>query len=99
MFDAIVNPFLTVAELPSVEAVLRVLAVLLGMARQSKHDRELIDCNQRLNDYQEKLRQSEEQRKKFEAQRDALILIGLVVIAIVVLASIEYRVVPRSLPA
>ena len=99
MFDSILSSFLTVTELPTVDAVLRVLAVLLGMARQSKQDKELIACNQRLNDCQEKLRQSEDQRKKSEDQREMLLYGLIVVLAIVAVVSINYRMVPRSLPA
>lgn len=99
MPSAILSPILAFTDYPAVDILLRVLAFLCRVTWQSKQDRELTECNQRLNDCQEKLRQSEEQRKKFEDQRDLVILVCLVGIAIAVLASIEYRMVPRSLPA
>lgn len=99
MFDLNPGSFLAVTELPTVDAVLRVLAVLLGTARQSKRSKELTECNQRLNDCQEKLRRSEEQRKMSENQRDALLYVLLFVLVVVTVASINYRMVPRSLPA
>jgi hypothetical protein len=98
MSSVILNPFLTFAESPIVESVLRVLAVLLGMARESKQDKELTACTQHLNDCQERLRESEEKREKADSQRDVVIVALVVVIAIVVIASLNYRMVPRSLP-
>lgn len=99
MSSAILSPFFTLTELPTVDALLRVIAVLLGMARQSKRDKELTECNQCLRDCRKRLRQSEEKQKKFEEQRDMLVLVLLIVIAVGLIASINYRVVPRSLPA
>ena len=99
MLNAISNPLLTVAELPGVVALLRVLSVIWGMSRQSKQDRELTECTQRLNSCQEKLKQSEEQRRESEYQREMLLYALLVVLAVVAVASINYRMVPRSLPA
>lgn len=99
MASAILNPFLTLTESSMVDAVLRVLAFLLSLARQSKHDKELNDCNRRLNDCQEKLRDSEDLRRKSENQREMLLYVLLIALAIVVVASINYRVVSRSLPA
>lgn len=56
-------------------------------------------CNQRLNDCEAKLKGSEEKRKKAKQQRDMVLVVLFVVIAIVAVTSISYRMVPRSLPA
>jgi hypothetical protein len=99
MLDAIANPFLTVAELPGVVVLLRVLGFLWKMTLESKQDKKLNESNRRLNDCQEKLRESEEQRQESEDQRDILFIALVLVIAIVAAAAINYRMVPRSLPA
>ena len=99
MASTILNPVFTASESPMVGPVLKVLAFLINMRREAKHDAELQECQEELKVSEKNLRASEERRKEAESQRNFLVLCLLVILAAGVIVSIEYQMVPRTLSA
>jgi len=88
MLSMLLNPFVAIAQSTETEIGFRLFSFIFDMALKWQQ-----------NKYKEKLRLSEERRKRSEDRRNSLVFALLVVLAIVAVISINYRMVPRSLPA
>jgi hypothetical protein len=106
MSNTTLSPCLPFSEWSAVEWVARAVAVLLQMGRDSQHEKELAECAERAEQYQDELRKTQEKLQNSEAEKEKaekreriLTFVLLLILLGAVFLWCEYELVPRSLPA